>query len=102
MWKKRPSSFQIHNKKKLKDRRKTLRNYSTSAEATLWLLLKGKHLDGRKFRRQHSVGNYVLDFYCPSEKLAIELDGEGHYSTEGIEHDEKRRLFIESCEIHIL
>ena len=44
----------------------------------LWLLLKGKQLDGRKFRRQHSVGKYTLDFYCPSEKLAVELNGEWH------------------------
>jgi very-short-patch-repair endonuclease len=102
MWKKRPSSSQIHNKKELKSRRKTLRNDSTSAEATLWLLLKGKQLDGRKFRRQHSVGKYVLDFYCPSENLSIELDGAVHFTPEGMEYDEKRRQFLDNCGIRIL
>ena len=62
----------------LKDNRQDLRNNLTTAEATLWKVLKGKSLGNRKFRRQHSLLNYIVDFYCPSEKLIIELDGEGH------------------------
>jgi very-short-patch-repair endonuclease len=50
----------------------------TAAEAVLWNVLKGNKLDGRKFRRQHPIGNYILDFYCHSEKLGIEIDGEYH------------------------
>lgn len=50
----------------------------TPAEAALWKLLKNKQLRGRKFRRQHSAGPYVLDFYCPAERLAVELDGAVH------------------------
>jgi very-short-patch-repair endonuclease len=42
---------------------------STSAEAVLWDILKSKNLDGRKFRRQYSIGSYIVDFCCPSEKL---------------------------------
>jgi hypothetical protein len=64
---------QINNRKELEPYRKALRNNSTSAEIFLWDFLKNKKLAGRKFRRQHSVGNYILDFYCPDEKLAIEL-----------------------------
>ncbi len=79
-----------HNKKKLKPFRKKLRNHCTAAEAVLWTYLKGKQLDGRKFRRQHSVDNYILDFYCPSEKLAIELDGAEHFLPEGLEKDAAR------------
>lgn len=70
---------QVHNLKDFENNRKSLRKKLTAAEATLWNLLKGKKLDGRKFRRQHSVNQYVLDFYCPSERLAIELDGEHHF-----------------------
>ena len=68
----------IHNRIYLKDRRQVLRNNLTSAEAVLWTLIKGKQLDGRKFRRQHSIENYIVDFYCPAEKLVIELDGSVH------------------------
>ena len=59
-------------------KRRTLRQNLTPAEATLWNLLKNKKLHGRKFRRQQGVGNYIVDFCCPAEKLIIELDGEVH------------------------
>ncbi len=84
----------VHNKKELKDKRKHLRNHMTEAEAKLWKYLKNKGLSGRKFRRQHSVGIYILDFYCPSEKLCIELDGEGHYNNMGFEHDQLRTSYL--------
>ena len=90
---------QIHNKPELKAFRRSLRNNSTSAEATLWKLLKGKQLEGRKFRRQHSVNCFVLDFYCPEERLAIELDGAHHFTEEGLKHDEKRTAYLNSLNI---
>ena len=93
---------QIHNKKQLEDQRKHLRKNLTSAEATLWTLLKGKQLEGRKFRRQHSVGYYVLDFYCPSEKLTIELDGQHHFTEDGMKHDEERTKYINSLNIRVI
>jgi len=68
----------IHNRKYLKPYRKDLRSRLTPAEAFLWRYLKGKQLEGRKFRRQHSIENYICDFYCPEEKIAIELDGQVH------------------------
>jgi len=68
----------IHNRKYLIDYRKNLRNNATSAEAALWKSLKGKQIEGLKFRRQHSIENYIVDFYCPELKLIIELDGEYH------------------------
>ena len=68
----------INNKKSLKSFRKELRINLTPAEAKLWTYLQKSKLDGRKFRRQHSVESYILDFYCPAEKLAVELDGEVH------------------------
>ncbi|MCU0358288.1 MAG: endonuclease domain-containing protein, partial [Cyclobacteriaceae bacterium] len=80
----------LYNRKYLESRRRELRNNSTSAEAALWLMLKNRQLEGRRVRRQFSVGNYILDFYCPQEKQAIELDGEYHYSGNIIERDKKR------------
>ena len=53
-----------HNHKYLENFRKENRNNATSAEAKLWSLLKGRQLDGRKFRRQHSINNYLVYFYC--------------------------------------
>jgi very-short-patch-repair endonuclease len=73
-------------------RRKKLRNHGTSAEAVLWTLLKGQQVDGFRFRRQHGVGPYILDFYCPQLRLAIELDGEVHVNTE--EYDEARSRYL--------
>lgn len=91
----------IHNKIELKDKRKFLRNHMTSAEAKLWKYLRNKSLDGRKFRRQHSVGVYILDSYCPSEKLCVELDGEKHYSDAGFEHDQTRTKFLKEFGIKV-
>ena len=68
----------IHNRKYLEERRKSLRKNLTPAEAALWKRLQSKKLEGRKFRRQHSIENFIVDFYCPKEKLIIELDGAYH------------------------
>jgi len=83
------------NKIELKQVRKKLRNNSTSAEASLWKLLKDKQLEGRKFRRQHSIKYYIVDFYCSSEKLIIELDGMPHSQYSQIEKDEIRDKYFE-------
>ena len=82
------------NKPELKSVRKDLRNMSTSAEATLWKLIKGQQIDGLKFRRQHSVGPYILDFYCPQFRLGIELDGEVHSTTEAMDYADNRARFL--------
>lgn len=93
---------QIHNLKILKPIRRKLRNNGTSAEATLWKSLQRSQLGGRKFRRQHSVGYYVLDFYCPSEKLCIELDGAGHFTIAGARHDTERTEYLENLNIRVV
>jgi len=91
-----------HNRNYLLPFRKKLRNNGTSAEAELWKHISNRKLAGRKFRRQHSVGNFILDFYCHSEKLAIELDGEDHFWQEGIEQDLKKVYFLQEHSIRIL
>ena len=92
----------IHNDKNQKLLRQSLRNNTTSAEAILWRALKGKQVDGLKFRRQFGVGPYVLDFYCPEIKLGIELDGEIHKSEGVYEYDEMRTRFLSENGIRVL
>jgi len=91
----------LYNKKELKGYRIALRNKSTSAEIALWKLLKSRQ-SGRKFRRQHSIGNYITDFCCPSEKLIIELDGNGHGEYSQIEREEIRDKYLEDLGFRIL
>ena len=84
----------INNLPELKTFRRELRNHLTPAEAKLWSYLKEKKFQGRKFRRQHSVGPFILDFYCPAERLAIELDGQVHLSVSARDYDRERDLFL--------
>lgn len=92
----------INNQKHLKDFRKNLRKNLTPSEAKLWLCLKNKQLEGKRFRRQFSVGNFILDFYCPQQKIAIELDGKHHYTPEGRMVDEERDAFLSDQGIKFL
>ncbi len=92
----------IHNLPNRKNLRREMRSSLTPAEAALWRILKDSGLDGRKFRRQHSVGGYILDFYCPAEKLAVELDGQPHFSDTGRVHDRTRRLYLEDKGIRVI
>ena len=96
------SNQKIFNRKPLKAFRKELRNNLTASEAVLWTALQKKKLEGRKFRRQHSIGKYIVDFYCPSEKLVVELDGANHYTHEGEMHDMDRDAYINTLGIKVL
>ena len=91
-----------NNKKILIRYRKFLRNNSTSAEIRLWAFIKNKQLSGRKFRRQHSIDNFILDFYCPAERIAIELDGGYHNTQKQSAKDKKRDLILKSYGIKVL
>ena len=68
----------IFNRQNSKGIRKELRNNLTKGEVIFWQHLKGSHLGGFKFRRQQSVQDFVVDFYCPEIKLAVEVDGQTH------------------------
>jgi very-short-patch-repair endonuclease len=70
-----------------------LRGNRTDAEALLWFLLRDRRVAGWKFRRQHPIPPYIVDFYCDSAKLVIELDGSQH--AEAIEQDDRRTRFLE-------
>src|SRR2546422_10308910 len=91
----------VHNTARLKPRRRELRRRLTIAEARLWKHLK-ESLRGRKFRRQHSVGPYFLDFYCPRERLAVELDGAAHDHEAAQDRDAIRTRFLQSAGIRLV
>jgi len=76
------------------DQRRELRSHSTPAEATLWRQLKNNGAGGYKFRRQHGIGPYILDFYCPQLHLAVELDGTIHNESWQWQHDMVRDAFL--------
>ena len=92
----------IHSRKHLETYRKSLRNHATPAERFLWKELKNKQLDGKRFLRQHSILNYIVDFYCPSEKLIIELDGEVHFNEEAQEYDAQRTKDLEALSFTVI
>jgi len=66
----------------------------TLSEVALWTALRGKRLEGLRFRRQHPLGPYVVDFYCAAHRLAVELDGAVHSSEAGADRDAERDLWI--------
>ena len=78
------------------DLSRRLRREQTPEEKALWKALRSRRFAGFKFRRQHEVAPYFLDFYCPLAKLAVELDGFGHGLPEQRDYDAKRDAFLAS------
>jgi very-short-patch-repair endonuclease len=74
--------------------RKQLRREMTAAEKKLWYHLRGRALEGFKFRRQHAIGPYIGDFYCPLKRLVIEVDGDSHGNPEAAVRDANRDAFM--------
>src|SRR5690554_716569 len=79
-----------------------LRKNQTPAEEILWQLLRNRKLNNLKFRRQHQIGHYIVDFYCHEKKLIVELDGAVHDIPERQKHDQKRDKQLNSLGFHIL
>ncbi|BAQ60109.1 hypothetical protein GM3708_515 [Geminocystis sp. NIES-3708] len=98
----KPAYKAVSNLKDKKELRRKLRNNATPAERKLWSALQGKKLDGFKFRRQHSIDRYILDFFCPTANLAIELDGDSHYTAEAMEYDNIRDNYLQSVGIIVI
>lgn len=69
-----------------------LSNSATDAERQLWQYLRGRQMEGCKFRRQHPFGDYILDFVCLERKLVIELDGGQHADDVQYDHSRSQRL----------
>lgn len=92
----------LKNHPQLRELRKDLRRNMTQPEQKLWYYLRGEHLNGYKFRRQYGLLNYVLDFYCISEKLAIEIDGDSHFHSSVREYDSTRTKALEKIGVTVL
>ena len=84
----------LYNHSILKDRRKQLRKDQTDCERIIWHLIRNKQCNGFKFYRQYSVGPYILDFYCPKLRLAIEVDGGQHNEDLQKEYDKERTAYL--------
>lgn len=92
----------IYNRAIQTDRRQRLRRTAPLAEKLLWFRLKGRQLSQFKFRRQFGIGPYILDFYCPTTKLAIEVDGASHHGSWARGYDEERDAFLEAYGIKVI
>ena len=92
----------INNLPEMKPFRRKLRKNMTAAEVALWLMIKNKQLDGERFLRQYSIGHFVIDFYCPKYKLAVELDGEVHFTEEAAAYDAKRTAYLNSVGVQVV
>ena len=79
-----------------------LRRTETPTERMLWKYLRDKQFDGYRFRQQHGFGPYVLDFYCPSLRLCIELDGSIHDNEDAKQKDADRTVFLNQNRISVL
>jgi very-short-patch-repair endonuclease len=76
------------------DKCRSLRRNQTDAEKKLWMMLRNRQLFGAKFRRQFSIGRYILDFYSPEHRLGIEADGGQHYEDKGKQEDKLRTEYL--------
>jgi very-short-patch-repair endonuclease len=93
----------ILNRSSLKDLRKKLRKDQPSTERLLWSRLRNRQMLGFKFRRQYSIGQYIVDSCCPEAKLIIELDGESHFvNAEAKENDKIRQNYLEQLGFRVL
>lgn len=88
--------------KNLKQRSRELRNNMTDAEKLLWSKIRNKQIRNLQFYRQKPVGNYIVDFYCPTAKLIIEVDGGQHYEAEQQGYDRVRDDFLNSLGFDVL
>ena len=81
---------------------KSMRHTATNAENLMWQLLRAKRFMNLKFRRQHVIQPYIVDFYCHEIGLVIELDGSQHGTDEAIEYDAERTKFLEALGLTVV
>lgn len=92
----------LNYNKGLKQFSQQLRKNMTDAERRLWTRIRGKQLKGCQFYRQKTIGDYIVDFYCPGAKLVLELDGGQHYNEEGMEKDKIRDKYLADNGLQVL
>ncbi|OGY32320.1 MAG: hypothetical protein A3C02_04230 [Candidatus Andersenbacteria bacterium RIFCSPHIGHO2_02_FULL_45_11] len=92
----------VYTRKDIQEIRSTLRKRMTVPELVFWTAVRDRKLKGYKFRRQYSVGRYVVDFYCSQARLGIEIDGESHFVDDQKEYDNVRGEYISALGIKVL
>ena len=92
----------LRNDPTLIQRRQKLRRNQTEAERALWAKVRNKEFFGMRFFRQYSVGPHILDFYCPTAKLAVELDGGQHNQSDNREYDKARSEYLRAMDIDVM
>jgi very-short-patch-repair endonuclease len=92
----------LYNDPTTKSKRHCLRKNTTGAEQKVWSMLRNKQIAGLKFFRQYSIGPYILGFYCPERRLAIEVDGGQHADLYGQEHDAHRDSYLAELDIRVI
>ena len=84
------------------DLKRRLRSNMTGPEMQLWSRLRARQLQGLKFRRQHGIGPYIVDFYCPDQSLVIEVDGDSHADADHIVRDQLRERYLRSLGLRVI
>ncbi len=87
---------------KLRDKARQLRKNMTASERHLWTRLRGRQLLGIQFYRQRPIGNYIVDFFAPTTKLVIEVDGSQHGEAEQAEKDKRRDAYLAAIGLTVL
>ncbi len=86
----------------IKERARHMRKHPTQAEDALWQRLRKRQVKGLRFRRQHSIGPFIVDFYCFEARLVLEIDGEIHEEPGQMEYDKERQHYLESLGLRVL
>lgn len=94
--------MKVYHQPVVRQTRRALRRANPEPENRLWYYLRDRRLSGLKFRRQFSVGRYIIDFYCAKPRVAIEIDGDSHFTAEAQKYDLEREKYIRACGITIL
>lgn len=94
--------FHTFTNKGLKQARRRLRRKMTEAESILWSKIRNRQLGGRKFRRQYSIGTFIVDFYCPEAELVIEIDGGHHAESRQADYDQTRTKYFNFLGIKVV
>ena len=92
----------LYNLQSLKQRRRYLRKNQTFPETLVWNVIRSRQINGFKFKRQYSIGSFIVDFFCPELRLAIEIDGDTHYQAGATQKDQEREHYLKSFGVKFL
>ncbi len=92
----------VYTRKDIQETRSVLRKRMTAPELVFWTAVRDQKLQGYKFRRQYSVGRYIVDFYCTKARIGIEIDGDSHFTDDQKKYDDVRGEYISALGIKIL